>query len=204
MKKSKLVILKKDKSIDYNTEADMFLNELDKANKEHDVQKYIKDNKKWFIPGALFHNYNFGHHEAMIIPEFHLGEEYIADYLLIGRNSIGRYLVFVEFENVNVEICLKTSNAFTDDVRKGITQIKDWKRWIAANKEYMVRNTELAKWIDLPLQDWRICYCLVVGRRSLNNDMAKNLRGEEEHSSGISIVTYDRIVDKMRLLVNGF
>ena len=204
MANSKLIMLKKDKSIDYNAEADAFLRILDAAKKEHDVQKYIKDNQKWFIPGALLRNYDFGHHEAMLIPEFKLGAEYTADYLLIGGNSAGKHLVFVEFEGVNEPICLQDSNGFTESVRKGIIQVNDWKRWIENNKQYMIQNTELANIVKLPLPNWAIHYCLVVGRRKSYTEKANNLRGEEEHNSFIRIVSYDRLVDKMRMLVNGF
>ena len=53
MAQSQFIILKKDKSIDYHKEADEFMNILNKAKNEHDVQKYIKDNKKCEYSGAV-------------------------------------------------------------------------------------------------------------------------------------------------------
>lgn len=41
---------------------------------ESDIAKFIKNNKAYFIIGSILKsNYNFGHHDAFIIPEFMLG-----------------------------------------------------------------------------------------------------------------------------------
>lgn len=114
------------RGIDFDKEAELLRIELDNAKKENDIQRYIKENKKWFIPASLFEEYDFGHHEAYIVPEQMLGREYRVDYMLLGRNSIGHQIILIEFENVNVEYKLKTSNMESESVRKGLTQIKDW------------------------------------------------------------------------------
>ena len=44
----------KTENIDFEEESDKLRNILDFAQKENDVQQYIKQNKKWFIPAALF------------------------------------------------------------------------------------------------------------------------------------------------------
>ena len=67
------------RGIDFDQEADLLLNELTNAEKENDIQRYIKDNKKWFIPASLFEDYDFGHHEAFIVPEQALGVDYRVD-----------------------------------------------------------------------------------------------------------------------------
>lgn len=70
---------------------------------KNDIQRYIKENKKWFIPASIFKDCDFGYHEAYISMEQPLGAEYRADYILLGRNSIGYHIVLMEFENVNME-----------------------------------------------------------------------------------------------------
>lgn len=57
--------------IDFDQEADQLLNILNNAKKENDIQRYIKDNKKWFIPASLFEDYDFGHHEALLLQNKH-------------------------------------------------------------------------------------------------------------------------------------
>ena len=49
------------RGIDFDQEADQLLNILNNAKKENDIQRYIKDNKKWFIPASLFEDYDFVH-----------------------------------------------------------------------------------------------------------------------------------------------
>lgn len=51
------------RDIDLYYEAEQLLKVLDFAQKENDIQRYIKDNKKWFIPASIFEDYDFGHHE---------------------------------------------------------------------------------------------------------------------------------------------
>lgn len=120
----------KTENIDFEEESDKLRNILDFAQKENDVQQYIKQNKKWFIPAALFRDYDFGHHSAYLVPEQSLGAEYKADYMLLGNNSIGHQIILVEFEDVNVDFKILTANSETASVRKGLTQIRDWKRWM--------------------------------------------------------------------------
>ena len=73
-----------------------------------------------------------------------LGAEYKADYMLLGRNSIGHHIVLVEFENVNVDFRLQNSNMETEAVRKGMTQINDWKRWMDNNRPYFLQSCGLS------------------------------------------------------------
>ena len=128
------------KKIDFDQEADELLNALNSAKKENDIQRYIKNNKKWFIPASLFEEYDFGHHEAFIVPEQALGVDYRVDYMLLGKNSVGYHIVLAEFEDVNVDYKIKSVNMETESVRKGLAQIKDWKRWIDSNKDYFMKS----------------------------------------------------------------
>ena len=192
------------RGIDFDQEADLLLNELTNAEKENDIQRYIKDNKKWFIPASLFEDYDFGHHEAFIVPEQALGVDYRVDYMLLGRNSIGHHIVFVEFENVNVDYKIRSANMETESVRKGLAQIKDWKRWIDSNKDYFMKSCGLSS-ISANIPTWGIRYCLVVSRRDRMDETVNQMRRQSElEMSGLHIVSYDRLVDNVKKLHNGF
>lgn len=192
------------RGIDFVKEAELLRIELDNAKKEHDIQRYIKGNEKWFIPASLFEEYDFGHHEAYIAPEQMLGSEYRVDYMLLGRNSIGHQIILVEFEDVNVDYKIKSSNAEAESVRKGLTQIRDWRRWMDANRSYFMRSCGLVD-ISRNIPSWGINYCLVVGRRSRMDDIANQMRGQSQYDTpGLKIVSYDRLVDNVKRLSNGF
>lgn len=189
---------------DFEYEANQLAKVLDVSKKENDIQRYIKENKKWFIPAAIFESYDFGHHEAFIAPEQALGAEYRVDYMLLGRNSIGYQIVLIEFEDVNVDYKIKSANIESDSVRKGIAQIKDWKRWIDSNREYFMNSCGLSN-ISRNIPTWGINYCLVVGRRSRMDDISNQMRGQSQYEmSALKIMTYDRLVDNVRRLGNGF
>lgn len=177
---------------------------LNSAQKENDIQHYIKENEKWFIPASIFKDYDFGHHEAYIRVEQPLGAEYRSDYMLLGRNSIGYHIVLVEFENVNVDYKKRTSNMETESVRKGLAQIKDWKRWLDNYKKYFFDSCGLSN-ISGNIPSWGIRYCLVVSRRDRMDDIANEMRGQTQHETpGLHIITYDRLVDNILRLGNGF
>lgn len=191
------------RDIDLDYEAEQLLKVLDSAKKENDIQNYIKENKKWFIPASIFEDYNFGHHEAYISVEQPLGAEYKADYMLLGRNSIGHHIVLVEFENVNVDFRLQKSNMETEAVRKGMTQINDWKRWMDNNRPYFLQSCGLSD-IGRNIPTWGITYCLVVGRRKRMDDTSNQMRGQIQYERRVHIITYDRLVDNILKLGNGF
>lgn len=192
------------RGIDFDKEADALKEVLDKSKKENDIQHYIKENKKWFIPASLFEDYDFGHHEAYIAPEQELGSEYRVDYMLLGRNSIGHQIILVEFEDVNVDYRLQKSNMESEAVRKGLTQLRDWKRWMDDNRQYFMKSCGLMD-ISRNIPSWGINYCLVVSRRNRMDRIANQMRGQSQHDTpGLHIVSYDRLVDNVKKLSNGF
>lgn len=192
------------RDIDFDNEAELLLDVLNQANKENDIQSYIKGSQKWFIPASIFEDFDFGHHEAYLVPEQPLGAEYRADYMLLGRNSIGHHIVLVEFENVNVDYKVRTSNMESESVRKGLVQIKDWKRWMDDNRKYFLQSCGLSN-ISKNIPTWGIHYCLVVSRRDRMDDNANQMRGQSQHETpALHIITYDRLVDNVKKLSNGF
>lgn len=192
------------RGIDFDSEATAFLEAINQAKRENDIQRYIKENKKWFIPASIFVDYDFGHHEAYIVPEQALGAEYRVDYMLLGRNSIGHQIILVEFEDVNVDYKTQSLNIETDSIRKGLAQIRDWKRWLDTNREYFMKSCGLVD-ISRNIPTWGIRYCLVASRRDRMSTIANQMRGQSEYETpGLHIVTYDRLVDNIKRLSNGF
>ena len=113
-------------------------------------------------------------------------------------------MVFVEFENVNVDYKIKSANMETESVRKGLAQIKDWKRWIDSNKDYFMKSCGLSS-ISANIPTWGIRYCLVVSRRDRMDETVNQMRRQSElEMSGLHIVSYDRLVDNVKKLHNGF
>lgn len=188
------------KKLNFDEEADKYHEVIYMANNELEIQQYIKLNHKWFIPGSIFLDYNFGHHDAYLFPEQKLGNDYTADYMLLGKNSDGYSIVFVEFEKSNTSYCRSVDNMESESVRKGLTQIKDWQRWMSQNRDYFLKNIDLAhKGIDIPI--YRIYYYLVVSRRDYMDDVAHDIRNQTMYDMhNVKIVTFDRLEENVRKL----
>ena len=88
-------------------------------------------------------DYNLGDKETYLFSEQKLGNDYVIDYMLIGKESGGYSLILVEFETPNTEYLISTANMESESVRRGLTQLQDWKRWIDSNREYFIRNIGL-------------------------------------------------------------
>lgn len=185
-------------------ESRAFTDVIYSAKTENQIQAYIKSNRKWFIPGSIFKDYNFGHHDAYLFPELPLGAEYVVDYALLGKNSDGFSMVLIEFENADTPFLLKSANTESDSVRKGITQIRDWKRWIENNRDYFFQSIGLRdKNINIPLS--RFHYCLVASRRDYMTDKATDLRSQLCYEMmNTKIISFDRLADNICKLDRGY
>lgn len=190
--------------LDLGAESIYFKYVIDNAKNENEIQKYIKDNRKWFIPASIYKEYNFGNHGAYLFNEMPLGSEYRTDYALLGKSSDGYSIVLIEFEKANVPFTISTSNIEHESVRKGMVQIKDWKRWLDSNREYFLRSSGFTdKGISIPTS--RIYYCLVVSRRDLMNSVDKEIRSQMCYEmSNMKIISFDRLVDNILKLNNGY
>lgn len=190
--------------LDLEVESNSFKVIINKAENENEIQRYIKNNRKWFIPASIYKEYNFGHHGAYLFVEMSLGGQYFTDYALLGKSSDGYSIVLIEFEKANVPFIISSSNTEHESVRKGNTQIRDWKRWLDYNKEYFLRSNGFTeRGIDIPTS--RIYYCLVVSRRDFMNGIAKDLRSQICYEmNNVKIVSFDRLVDNILKLDNGY
>lgn len=188
------------KQMNFDEEADKYHEVIYQSKNEQQIQNYIKSHRKWFIPGSIFLDYNFGHHDAYLFPEQKLGNEYAVDYMLLGKSSDGYSVILVEFEKADTPYCRTTDNMESESVRKGLTQIKDWQRWMSQFREYFLKNIGLAQMgIDVPI--YRIFYYLVVSRRDCMDEKAFEIRSQAMYDShNLKIVSFDRLEDNIRKL----
>jgi len=175
---------------------------------ENDIINFIKNNKAYFIIGYILKsNYNFGHHDAFVIPEFMLGNSYKVDYLLIGKNSGGYEFVFMELENPYGIITLK-SGYLGNTFMKGIRQVKDWNEWLEANYsslretflKYKHPNMQLPNEF-LILDKSRIHYAVVAGRRCDFNEKTYKIKRDYKIEQNITLLYYDNLYDSAKYVI---
>jgi len=172
------------------------------ATTEHDILKFIKVKKAYFLIGSILKsNYRFGHHASYIFPEFMLPPNFKVDYLIIGKNSDGHHFVFVELENPYGQITI-SDGSFGDTIRKGIKQIDDWEFWLEANfsnlrlvfEQALGRNEPLPKEFTV-FDKTRIHFVVVAGRRNNFNEKTYRLQRANLEQRKLQIFHYDNIID---------
>lgn len=172
---------------------------------EREILSFINNNEYYHIIASILSgNYNFGHHDIYIIPEFQLGNSYKADYLIMGKSSGGFEFIFVELESNKGRITTKEGR-FGEAIRKGINQIRDWRWWLEANyqslnetfSKYKNPNVNLANEF-LRYDSTRMHYVIIAGRRSDFNENTYNEKRRLNKEENINLLHYDNLIDLSR------
>ncbi|MEV0855114.1 Shedu anti-phage system protein SduA domain-containing protein [Nocardia fluminea] len=101
---------------------------VDEANDERPVQSFLEDHPQ--ILARLL----TGGHGRWVIPQKRLSGEYIPDFVIGERSSIGFEWHMIELESPAAPIFTK-SYGQSQQLRKGIDQVRDWRRWISNNQD---------------------------------------------------------------------
>jgi hypothetical protein len=181
---------------------------LNKANvTERDILTYINANRSFFLVASLLGYYDFGHHGGFLFPEFPFSTNYVADYLVIGKNSGGHEFIFIELEAVNGKITTKDGN-LGEAIRRGIKQIEDWNHWL--QKHYPSLKSFYDKYRNhgknlpdefLEYDKSRIHFIVVAGRREHYNDATYRKRRNLLKENNIRLLHYDNLIDAAKSIV---
>ena len=181
----------------------------DSETNEQDVLRFINhEPQAYHIIGSIFEagGFHIGHHGTYLFPEFRLGEDYRADYLLIGKGSGGFEFVFVELEKPNGYVIMKNGH-LGQVIRSGENQIEDWKLWVDANFATLKNFFDSEKHIGATLpsefynyDSTRMHYVVVGGKREDYNDMTYAIRRRKERETGIVMLHYDNLFDASEML----
>lgn len=185
-----------------------FENLLNSIHTERDILNFFKHDEAYCFIYELFNEFSTGNHGAFAFREFPLSTNYVADYLLLGKNSGGYEFIFVEFENSKGDITT-SSGDFGTTIRKGLRQIEDWSTWLDAYFSSLkpifekYRNPiELLTNEFYELDKSRIHFIVIAGRRSDYKDKTYRLRRKYKRSQDTSIIHYDNLVDTVRSRLN--
>ncbi len=176
--------------------------------RERDILNFINKNYGYFIPASIAIDYsNWGHHELYVFPEFPLGTNFIADYLIVGKNSDGYHLMFVELETAYDSISNKNGE-FGSSIRKGLSQISEWQHWLEKNYSHLKPIFEKHKSDFSVIPDelfeydsTRISFAIVCGRRIDFNPKTRLLRRKELQNNRTIILHYDNIIELSERMV---
>lgn len=174
---------------------------------ERKILNFIRENSAFHIIGSILKSdFNFGHHNAFVIPEFMLGTSYQVDYLLFGKRSGGYEFSFIEFESPKGNITLQNGEK-GEVIRKGLNQINDWNMWLEANYQNLLETFNKYKKpeISLPeefyrLDKTRIHFVVVAGRRTDFNQKTYRIKRELKDNN-ITLLHYDNLYENAQNIV---
>lgn len=104
---------------------------------ETDAMRFIKR-----YPYLMIQMFNVSWNYYAVFPEFPLGTDYRADFLIVSADSCGWHAVFVELEGPNDQIYIKDGSA-AQKLRQAQKQVEDWKKYVRTNSN--VVKSEISK-----------------------------------------------------------
>ncbi len=173
---------------------------------ERDVLRFINHTPAYFIVAGILERFHCGHHDAYLFPEFKLGG-FIADYLLIGKNSGGYEFIFVELEHPNFRITLNSGHE-GQAPRSGSNQIYDWQTELEAH--FSTSFSTIIKYSNKDLlpkefseyDSSRFHYVVVAGLRDDYNEVTYRDRRVKMQRQNILMLHYDNLYDRACELID--
>ncbi len=107
------------------------LNELDvllaTEHLEEHFQRFLEQN-----PQMLLVAVNLGHHGTYVMPQVRFGGQFVADFMIGAKNSMGCFWTGVEIESPRHDV-VKSDEHFRATTNHAIDQIRDWRRFVREN-----------------------------------------------------------------------
>lgn len=187
---------------------------LDSTSGERAIHSFLKKH-----PILVRNAFSRAWNANVCVPEFPLGNDWRADFLLLSANSGFWYATFIELESPKFRLYLKDGTP-SKILRVAQRQINDWKDWVRVNEAYLrqrfsiiLRDAGAAAQCSAgkhrsgeteildPNTVISYEFHIVIGRRnSLSADEQKRRARESVFWGGPEIATYDRLVDRARWL----
>ena len=167
---------------------------------ERDVLNFINHTPAYHIVASMLKDrFPFGHHELYLFKEMWLGDDYRADYVLIGKGSGGYEFVLIEFEKPDGRITLK-DGYWGEAFRKGDCQVEDWRAWMDENFSVFSKSLESVKGdAEFPQElrkydHTRFHYVVVAGRRDAFSKKTYRL-AREKRLNDILMLHHDHLYE---------
>ena len=154
---------------------------------EGPMQRYFEDNPKYLVQVIT---YGRG---CCQLSKKRLGAEYVTDFLIPERSSIGIEWHAVEIESPRSKEHWVDGNP-AKPLNVAIGQIRDWRQWLRDNLDYARRPKE-QNGLGLVGIDDRVQGHIIIGRRHEYPDRFNNFRRDMGDRESIIIHSYDWLID---------
>lgn len=157
------------------------------------------------------------------IPEFEMGADFRADFLLLRPDSLGWRATLVELKSPDVGLFTRRGSPSRSlcDARR---QVMEWSDWVRRNESYLrerlcrvidcaspakkrefSRNFRASGVLDIvnPHSNLLVDYAILIGRSSkLADSQLSRLAQERVFYSRVQVMTYDRLIRHAEILGN--
>jgi hypothetical protein len=200
---------------EYTGVATAFQALLDGSPNEREVLNFLKP-----YPYVVRNAFNaWAWNSVHLKPEFSLGANYVADFLILSADSGAWHAVLIEFESPAARPFTRNGNP-SKALAKGLAQLDEWDIWVQRNDPLF--REQLSTFLKLKgtpakcsrAEDHQLAhieirdphtvihkeYVVVVGRRTSFYDSDSQQRRGLYNERGQMIASYDRLLDQARKL----
>lgn len=160
---------------------------LNSASNERDMQAYLEKHSYFMI------QHLGGGHGRWVIPNKRLGAEYVPDFVIGEKHSLGFEWQVVELESPKAVFFTKNGDP-SKVLNHAIRQITDWRSWLKQNQGYASRPKE-ENGLGLIDIDSSVKGLIILGRRSDIDSTTNERRRQLGSNLNIDIHTYDWLVE---------
>lgn len=160
---------------------------IDTARGEREMQVYLEK-----YPIALIQHLGGGH-GRWVIPHKRLGADFVPDFLISERSSLGFEWYGVELESPTASL-FNASGDPSAKLNHAIRQIMDWRVWLDKNLDYAARPRD-KQGLGLMDINGKLPGLILIGRRDSLDPSNRERRRQMGGDLRIQIHTYDWLVD---------
>lgn len=161
------------------------------ATDERPLQKYLESRP------VLLVQHLGGGHGRWVIPQPRLGAEFVPDFMIAEKSSLGFEWTAVELENPSVSSFTQGGDP-SAALSHAIRQIEDWRGWLTVNQAYADRPRD-SNGLGLRNIDGEVPGLILIGRRGSSEPQnVVDRRRRLGHKLAIQVHTYDWLADMAR------
>lgn len=169
---------------------------VDGATDERPIQAHIASHP------TLLTAHLGGGHGRWVRPQVRLGSQYVADFLIAEKDSMGMHWTLVELESPRARLCLK-SGGLAQKARQGMDQIDGWRDWLGRNHAYAASPVD-EQGLGLREIDPRPPGLVLIGRRDEGLNGCQRTRRAAKADRRIEVHTYDWLVERVEVAARSF
>lgn len=179
----------------YSRDVDELRGVIETAKDERPIQLHLQGHPHIFT--AILN----GGHGYWVRPQARFGHRYVADFLIADADSTGIRWTLIELESPRVCPFLK-SGEWSKEARRAEYQIESWRHYLRENLD-AARKDSRDEGLGLVDIDPGVPGLILISRRSLVAEDQAWRRRDLRLNSGISMQTYDWLLDQIESASEG-